>query len=75
MTWGILHKTSLGILYTGLVTTSDEGHTVFAAGPKIIDKSYIIKEIQLYRQNGETGVTTLQTIRRVRGDILLKSTR
>jgi len=38
----------LGILYTGLVTTSDEGHTVFGECPKISDKSYTsIKQIQI----------------------------
>jgi len=43
-------------LYVGLVTTSNEGHTVFGESPEISDKSYTsVKEIQLYRQTEETG--------------------
>ena len=41
----VIYRT-YGILYTGLVTTSNEGHTVFGESPEISDKSHTsIKEI------------------------------
>jgi len=52
----VIYKTALGILHTGLVTTSDQRHTVFRASPKISDKSCTgIKEIHLHRQTKENG--------------------